>query len=243
MGARAIVHRLAGGVLMGLAISGMHYTAMSAMSFLPTGARLSAQQDNLLATDELAVAVTLTTLMILGIALAGALVERALTRRTVVAEEAEQRAKEEAALHEIARTLAAAGSIQDVGQSVVVNGLDKTHALGAYIERAELSNGKRVVEVTAAAGQCVPAPSTQLPYANSLTEEVVKRDELQWPIRLETLRVPAAPYLSSKCRGCTGLVVPLLPRPACWARWYWFADRINAHTSPMNSRSRARSVI
>jgi PAS domain S-box-containing protein len=209
MGGRAILHRVAGGVLMGLAISGMHYTAMSAMSFLPTGARISLEQDNVLATDELAVAVTLTTLMILGIALAGAIVERALTRRTVVAEEAERRAQEEAALHEIARTLAAAGSIQDVVQSVVVNGLEKTQASGAYIERAELGNGQHEVEVMAAAGQYVPASRTQLPYANSLMEEVVTRGELQWPIRLETLRAQVAPYLRSQCRRCTGLVVPL----------------------------------
>ena len=208
MGGRASLHRLAGGVLMGLAISGMHYTAMGAMSFQRTGARLSLQQDNLLATDELAVAVTLTTLMILGIALAGSIVKRALTRRTVVAEEAERRAQDEAALHEMARTLAAAGSIQAVVQSVVVNGLDKTHALGAYIERAELGNGKPEVEVVAAAGQYVPAPSQHVPYVNSLTEEV-KRGELQWPIRLESLRSPVAPYLRSRCQRCTGLIVPL----------------------------------
>src|SRR5262245_9607360 len=208
-GGGGISHRLAGGVLMGLAISGMHYTAMGAMSFQPTGGQVVTEHNDLLATDQLAIAVTLTTLLILGIALAGSIVKRALTRRTQVAQEAEQRAEEEAALHGIALTLAAAGSIQDVVQSVVVNGLDKTHASGAYIERAELGNGRREVEVMAAVGEHVPAPSMHAPYANSLTEEVAARGELQWPIRLETLRVPVAPYLTSKCRRCTGLIVPL----------------------------------
>jgi PAS domain S-box-containing protein len=209
MGRRAVLYRVAGGVLMGLAISGMHYTAMSAMTFQPTGAPISLKQDNLLASDELALAVTVTTFLILGIALAGALVERALAHRTVVAEQAEQRAEEEAALHEVARTLAAAGSIQDVVQSVVVKGLHKTHALGAYIERAQSGNGKREVEIMAAAGEYVPARGTHLPYANSLTEVVATRKELQWPIQLESLRAPVATYLRSRCRRCTGLIVPL----------------------------------
>ncbi|MGH7469490.1 MAG: MHYT domain-containing protein [Longimicrobiales bacterium] len=209
MGRRAVLHRLAGGVLMGLAISGMHYTAMSAMSFLPTGTHVPLLHDNVLATDQLALAVTLTTLLILGIALAGAIVERALTRRSVMAEEAERRATEEAALHEMARTLAAAGSIRDVVQSVVVNGLEKAHARGAYIERAEEEAEPNEVEVMAAAGRYVPAPGTLLPYTKSLTEEAVARGELQWPTRLETLPDSVAPYLTSISRRCTGLIVPL----------------------------------
>lgn len=125
------------GLAMGVAICGMHYTAMGAMWLLPTGAPVPPALENVLATDGLAVAVTLTTILILGIALTGAVVERALTRRSVMTVEAERRARDEAALHEVASALAGASSVQEIVQCVVDRGLQKTHALGAYIERVE----------------------------------------------------------------------------------------------------------
>ncbi|MGH7459999.1 MAG: MHYT domain-containing protein, partial [Longimicrobiales bacterium] len=207
-GRRAWLRRLAGGVVMGLAISGMHYTAMRAMSFLPTEARLILHHDNVLATDELAVAVTLTTLLILGIAVAGAVMERALMRRTVIAEAAERRATEEAALHKVARTLAAAGSIQEVVRTVVDSGLEKTGALGAFIEQAGLEEGDGRVEIMAASGRGVPNSGARAPYAGSLTEQVNARGVVQRLSRLEEHDEPAA-YLRAVCHRCTGLVVPL----------------------------------
>lgn len=207
-GRRAAVHRLAGGVVMGVAISGMHYTAMAAMWFLPTGAPVSAAQENVLATDGLAVAVTVTTMLILGIALTGAVVERALTRRSVMAEEAEHRARHEAALHEIASALAGASSVQEVVQCVVDSGLRKTHALGAYIERLEPDRPGEV-EIMASAGTRVPEPGTRVPYADSLSEAVSAHEPLFRPTRLETVADSVASYLRSLCRGCSGIIVPL----------------------------------
>lgn len=82
---KGFLYRGAGGVLMGFAISGMHYTAMGAMTFLPTeGSPLLAEQ--LLATNGLAAAVIVGTLVILGIALTGSNIDRALSRRTVLNE-------------------------------------------------------------------------------------------------------------------------------------------------------------
>ena len=80
---KGFIYRGAGGILMGFAISGMHYTAMGAMHFIPTeGSPLLAEQ--LLATNGLAAAVIVGTIVILGIALTGSNIDRALSRRNVL---------------------------------------------------------------------------------------------------------------------------------------------------------------
>ena len=81
MSRQGFLYRAAGGIVMGLAISGMHYTAMAAMTFFPFVAPLAIQQEHLLATSGLAISVVGTTLLILGIALTGSIVDRALARR------------------------------------------------------------------------------------------------------------------------------------------------------------------
>jgi signal transduction histidine kinase len=78
--------RGAGGVVMGIAISGMHYTGMAAMEIIPNGTLIFIHESDLLATNGLAAAVIVGTILILGIALSGSNIERALSRRTVVNE-------------------------------------------------------------------------------------------------------------------------------------------------------------
>lgn len=80
MSKRGFISRTLGGVVMGIAISGMHYTAMAAMIFMP-GPPLLLESQQLLATDGLATAVICTSLLIMGIALTGSIVDRALARR------------------------------------------------------------------------------------------------------------------------------------------------------------------
>lgn len=82
---QGFLYRGGGGVLMGFAIAGMHYTGMAAMTLVPSG-DIVLTQDNLLATDGLAAAVIVGTLVILGIALTGSNIERALTKRTLANE-------------------------------------------------------------------------------------------------------------------------------------------------------------
>lgn len=77
---RGFQYRGAGGIIMGFAISGMHYTAMAAMHIVPSGESLI-QGDQLLATNGLAVAVIIATIVILCIALFGSIMERELSRR------------------------------------------------------------------------------------------------------------------------------------------------------------------
>lgn len=97
---KGVLNRLLGGVFLGVAISGMHYTAMAAMKFSPSlqSHLKSSHTHNLLATSALAVAVIGTTLLILGIAVIGSIVDRAMTRRIILAEQALQQAQQEQAL-------------------------------------------------------------------------------------------------------------------------------------------------
>ncbi len=74
--------RVAGGVLLGFAIAGMHYTAMAAMSFSYVG-EFSISQNQVLATDGMATMIIIATLIVLGIALSGSNIDRALTRKTL----------------------------------------------------------------------------------------------------------------------------------------------------------------
>jgi len=73
-------------ILMGFAISGMHYTGMEAATFVHIDA-LPFDNSNILVTEGLGVAVIGTTLLIMAVALAGSVMDRALARRTRKAEE------------------------------------------------------------------------------------------------------------------------------------------------------------
>lgn len=84
--------RIAGGTIMGFAISGMHYTAMAAMSFTPSAVKLI-EDDQLLATTGLAVVVIIGTLVILTIALSGSILDKALSRRIALSEALEDTVK------------------------------------------------------------------------------------------------------------------------------------------------------
>ncbi len=77
---RGFIYRGIGGIIMGFAIAGMHYTAMAAMDFILDPDFVLPNQF-LLATDGLASAVIIATLVILGIALTGSNMDRALSRR------------------------------------------------------------------------------------------------------------------------------------------------------------------
>ncbi len=63
-------------VVMGFAIAGMHYTAMAAAHFGPMDSRLAATDEYMFATPGLAAAVITGSLIILGIALVGGMVDR-----------------------------------------------------------------------------------------------------------------------------------------------------------------------
>ena len=71
----------ASGVVMGFAIAGLHYTAMAAARFTVEPGMHVGHGSNLLATRELTAAVVIGTLLILGLALIGSLLDRRLRLR------------------------------------------------------------------------------------------------------------------------------------------------------------------
>lgn len=77
------LYRGGGGVIMGIAISGMHYMGMAAMTLVPDSGE-GFDQSQLLATDGLAASVIVSTVIILGIALIGSNIERTLTKKTAL---------------------------------------------------------------------------------------------------------------------------------------------------------------
>lgn len=83
---RAFWLRGGAGVVMGFAISGMHFTAMAAMRITAT-AEVSFRRDELLATSGLAAFVIAATLLVLGIAVTGSIIDRALSRRVAMTEQ------------------------------------------------------------------------------------------------------------------------------------------------------------
>jgi NO-binding membrane sensor protein with MHYT domain len=67
-------------IVMGIAIAGMHYTAMAAVGFVPNHSAAPAD-DYLLATNTLGAAVVVGTLAILALALVGAVIDRNIQSR------------------------------------------------------------------------------------------------------------------------------------------------------------------
>ncbi|MGV3710172.1 MAG: MHYT domain-containing protein [Gemmatimonas sp.] len=72
---RGAVLKMAAAVVLGFAITGLHYTAMTASHFTPSSDTALLPHGFLLATNELAAAVIMGTLLILVLALGGALVD------------------------------------------------------------------------------------------------------------------------------------------------------------------------
>ncbi|WP_408095963.1 MHYT domain-containing protein [Peredibacter sp. HCB2-198] len=74
-----------GGVFMGFGISGMHYSGMHAMHFIPVE-EATVNSYQLLASDGLLVAVLLATTLVLGIAIWASAIDRAMNRRIAMNE-------------------------------------------------------------------------------------------------------------------------------------------------------------
>jgi NO-binding membrane sensor protein with MHYT domain/nitrogen-specific signal transduction histidine kinase/CheY-like chemotaxis protein len=94
-GAGVLARRLGSGLVMGVAIAGMHYTGMGAADFTTPG-RTGASPGGLLASRQLAIGVTLGALLILALGLLGARVDRWLRQRAELAERRQQSQKLEA---------------------------------------------------------------------------------------------------------------------------------------------------
>jgi two-component system sensor histidine kinase/response regulator len=73
-------------VVMAIAIAGMHYTAMAVAVFVPAAHQMAPGGRGVLATGGLAAAVVIGTLVILGVALVGAMIDRQIRAQLAAAE-------------------------------------------------------------------------------------------------------------------------------------------------------------
>jgi two-component system sensor histidine kinase/response regulator len=80
---RRFQRRTGAAIVMGFAIAGMHYTAMAAARFTPTGEPPVTLTSGVLASGGLAAAVALAALLILGLALIAATIDRAIDAKNI----------------------------------------------------------------------------------------------------------------------------------------------------------------
>ncbi len=122
--------------------------------------------------------------------------------------EAERRAREEAALREVAHALTAAEGLEDALGRVAALALSLGEADGAYVERVHEETD--TVEVVAAAGSGQPPVGTRAPFPGSLTEEALhSRDGFLVDDITAAQNRPMGSALRESCPSCHALVAPL----------------------------------
>ena len=136
--------------------------------------------------------------------------DRLLAREREARAESDRRAHAEVALRGVARALGATMDIREAVQRISEGAVETTSACGAYVERFSQPRAGGEIEVVAAAGEGTPPLGTRVPYPGSLSEEIVEHGEPTLMTEIGAIGERMAPYLTESCRGCTGLLVPLL---------------------------------
>ena len=119
-----------------------------------------------------------------------------------------RRAREEAALAEVARSLTTSFEVDEVLRRIVDGARTATQARGVFVERVD--SARQHVEVVAGAGDGFPPLGARVPYAGSLAEDVLERDAPEWIPDVTMERRPIAPAIEEACGRCAALVVPLI---------------------------------
>ncbi|MBW3564890.1 MAG: response regulator [Acidobacteria bacterium] len=208
-GVRTVVNRLIGGTVMGFAISGMHYTAMAAMSFTLDPQIGGVSSEHLLASSGLAVAVIGATGIILSIALVGSIVQRELDRRADLVEEmerlfhhSERRAAEEEALRRVTESIVSALTVDEVLRQIAGEAVEATRAESAVVERIVTPNEE--IMIAAAAGDLSNLIGRRVPYEGSVSQRVQGRRDM-----LSLDELVELPWLGEKHGHFSIIAVPL----------------------------------
>jgi signal transduction histidine kinase/GAF domain-containing protein len=133
-------------------------------------------------------------------------------------EDAMRRALAESALRKAAASVTAQLTVDPVIQEIARNALLALDAAGAFVERVDEETQTAVVIATA--GDRVPPNGASTPYEGSFAKHVVEHGQ---PERIRDLGEPGRlvpRVLTTRCRGCPGLVVPLLREQARGALFF-----------------------
>jgi PAS domain S-box-containing protein len=87
---KGVLLKILSAVVMGVAISGMHYTAMAAAHFAP-GHRMAPSTYHINASGELAAAVAVSTILVIVLAVIGAIIDRSMQARAAFTRELAER--------------------------------------------------------------------------------------------------------------------------------------------------------
>jgi signal transduction histidine kinase/PAS domain-containing protein len=133
-------------------------------------------------------------------------------------EDATRRALAESALRKAAAAVTAQVSVDQVIQEVARNALVALDAAGAFVERVD--EEARTAVVVATAGDRIPPKGASTPYDGSVASHVIEHGRSE---RISDLGTPGRlvpRVLTTRCRGCPALVVPLLRQQARGALFF-----------------------
>jgi len=133
-------------------------------------------------------------------------------------EDAMRRALAESALRKAAASVTAQLSVDPVIQEIARNALVALDAVGAFVERVDQETGTAIVIATA--GEHAPPNGASTSYEGSFAKHVVEHGQ---PERIRDLGEPGRlvpRVLTTRCRGCPALVVPLLREQARGALFF-----------------------
>ncbi|MEO7082691.1 MAG: ATP-binding protein [Gemmatimonadaceae bacterium] len=125
-------------------------------------------------------------------------------------DDARRRARQEVALREAAEALAGAFTMDAVTERIAHAALDAMEGQGAFVEAivAPSDGSKPFVVVRAAAGVRIPPPGSVVPFAGSLTQQVMN---LSAPMLIPDLKIPgnAGAVGAFRESGGAAIVIPL----------------------------------
>jgi signal transduction histidine kinase len=187
----------------------LHAETLAAMSSLRNeiNAGIAQRLERIRTTEETQILIAIALALL---AVAAALERTRLARLERAAkDEAERRARSEAALRQAASAVAAARTVAETVQRIADSALSSMRADGAAVERIDPDHAE--VEVVAGSGVCAPRPPVRFAYARSLSSQAVEKGgAVTWKVARGDHLAWIDPYLSGRCESAKVLAVPLL---------------------------------
>lgn len=126
-----------------------------------------------------------------------------------VALEFERIAGQQRQLHQVSSSLVESLSVREMMEVVIRGAVRTAQARAAFVEQV-VDGERKWMEVVASEGEGGPPLGTRVAYPGSLTEGVMERGQPEILGDLGELGESMAAILSESCKGCSGLVVPLI---------------------------------